>query len=134
MSDFGEKLQIPGLRVGVDICSVARVTEVYSKYGEKFLKRVLTADEIDYVKSSEKHLLTRVAVRFAAKEAAVKVLGTGWVGVGWHEVEVKRKRSGEPRLSLTGRAAARAEQLGLTHFELSMSHEKEYAVAFLVAY
>lgn len=130
----GEQLNIPGLRVGVDICSVARVTEVYSKYGERFLKRVLTPDEIEYVKSSQRHLLTRVAVRFAAKEAAVKVLGTGWIGVGWQEVEVKRKRSGEPRLSLTGRAAARAQQLGLTRFELSMSHEKEFAVAFLVAY
>lgn len=134
MNSSGDKLEIPGLRVGVDICSVARVTEVYSKYGEKFLRRVLTPAEIEYVKSSDRHLLTRLAVRFAAKEAAVKVLGTGWIGVGWHEVEVKRKRSGEPRLSLTGRAAARAEQLGLTRFELSMSHEKEFAVAFLVAY
>lgn len=134
MNNPAEQLKLPGLRVGVDICSVARIKDVHSKYGEKFLRRVLTADEIEYVKSSDRHFLTRVAVRFAAKEAAVKVLGTGWVGVGWQEVEVKKKRSGEPRLSLTGRAAARAEQLGLTHFELSMSHEKEFAVAFLVAY
>lgn len=134
MSNQDNALRIPGLRVGVDICSVARVTEVYSKYGERFLRRVLTADEIEFVKSSERHLFTRIAARFAAKEAAVKVLGTGWVGVGWQEVEVKRKRSGEPRLSLTGRAAERAKQLGLTQFELSMSHEREFAVAFLVAF
>lgn len=134
MNFSAEQLAKPGLRVGVDICSVARITHVYSKYGEKFLRRVLTEEEIEYVKSSERHLITRVAARFAAKEAAVKVLGTGWIGVGWQEVEVKRKPSGEPRLYLTGRAAARAEQLGLTRFELSMSHEKEFAVAFLVAY
>ncbi len=137
MSNVGEHVQmpnIPGLRVGVDICSVARIIEVHSKYGERFLNRILTKDEIEYVTSSNHHFYTRIAARFAAKEAAVKVLGTGWIGVGWQEVEVKRERSGEPRISLSGRAAARAEQLGLTRFELSMTHEREFAVAFLVAY
>jgi holo-[acyl-carrier protein] synthase len=129
-----DKLQLPGLRVGVDICSVPRIVDAYHRFGDKFLRRVLTDSEIDYVKSSEKHLIVRVAGRFAAKEAIVKVLGTGWIGVGWHDVEIRRLASGEPRVALHGRAVARAEQLGLTHFEVSMSHEKEYAVAFVVAY
>lgn len=134
MNAMDDKVQLPGLRVGVDICSVPRVLHVYKKYGEKFLRRVLTESEIAYVKSAEKHLVVRLAARFAAKEAAVKVLGTGWVGVGFQEVEVQRRPSGEPRLALYGRALERAKQLGLSQFELSMSHEKEYAVAFIVAF
>lgn len=129
-----DKLQLPGLRVGVDICSVPRIVDAYERFGDKFLRRVLTPDEMAYAKSSEKHLIVRVAGRFAAKEAVVKVLGTGWVGVGFQEVEIRKKPSGEPRLALHGRAATRAEELGLSHFEVSMSHEKEYAVAFVVAY
>lgn len=129
-----DQARLPGLKVGVDICSIARVTNVYEHYGEKFLKRILTENEIAFVKSSKKHFITRVAARFAAKEAVVKVLGTGWRGVGWQEVELERKPSGEPRIILHGRAQARAHQLGLSRFEVSMSHEKEYAVAFVVAY
>lgn len=125
---------MPRLRVGTDICAVPRIAEAIERFGEKFLKRVLTKDEIAYVTSAPKHLTNRVAARFAAKEAVVKVLGTGWIGVGWQEVEVTRLSSGEPRLRLHGRALKRAESLGLTQFELSMSHERDYAVAFVVAY
>lgn len=121
------------LRTGVDICSIARVREVYQKFGEKFLRRILTDNEAAYVKSSNHHLITRLAARFAAKEAMLKVLGTGIVGVGWHEVEVARAPSGEPSIVLHGRAKMRAEQLGLRKISVSMSHEKEYAVAFIVA-
>jgi len=121
------------LRSGVDICSVQRIREVYQKFGEKFLRRILTEKEAAYVKSSNHHLITRLAARFAAKEAMLKVLGTGIVGVGWHEVEVARAPSGEPSILLHGRAKARAEKLGLSKISISMSHEKEYAVAFIVA-
>lgn len=121
------------LRSGVDICSVARIKDVYQKFGEKFLRRILTEKEAAYVKSSSHHLITRLAARFAAKEAMLKVLGTGIVGVGWHEVEVSRAPSGEPSIVLHGRAKIHAERLGLSKISLSMSHEKEYAVAFIVA-
>lgn len=121
------------LRTGVDICSIARVREVYQKFGEKFLRRILTEEEAAYVKSSSHHLITRLAARFAAKEAMLKVLGTGIVGVGWREVEVSRAPSGEPSIVLHGRAKVRAERLGLSKISISMSHEKEYAVAFIVA-
>lgn len=124
----------PRLRVGVDICSVPRIIEAHKRFGDRFLRRILTPEEIEYCKSAERHMYVRIAGRFAAKEAVVKVLGTGWVGVGWQEVEVKRKRSGEPSLTLYGRATSRADRLGLRHFEVSMSHEKEFAVAFVVAY
>ena len=121
------------LRSGVDICSIARVDEVYQKFGEKFLRRILTQKEAAYVQSSSRHLITRLAARFAAKEAMMKVLGTGIVGAGWHEIEVAKAPSGEPSILLHGRAKIRAERLGLRKISLSMSHEKEYAVAFIVA-
>lgn len=121
------------LKAGVDICSIARVRNVYQKFGEKFLHRILTEREAQYVRSSKPHLITRLAARFAAKEAMLKVLGTGIVGVSWKEIEVGKAYSGEPSIILHGRAKARAEKLGLEKIALSMSHEKEYAVAFIVA-
>ncbi len=72
--------------------------------------------------------------RFAAKEAASKVLGTGWHGLSWKEIEVTKHPSGAPALKLHGRAIALAEKIGLTKFEVSLSHEKEFATAFVVGY
>ena len=122
------------LKIGTDICSLKRIEKAYGRFGERFLKRVLTDDEIAYVKSSQKHMISRIAVRFAAKEACVKALGTGWYGVGFHEVEIGRKRSGEPTIKLYERASKRAESLGLSNFQVSLSHEKDHAIAFVVAY
>lgn len=121
-------------KVGSDICSIERISQVYDHYGEKFLDRILTEHEKKYALSSKKDFLAKVAARFAAKEATSKVLGTGMRGVGWKEIEVVRLPSGAPTLKLTGRALARAEKLGLTAFELTMSHEREYAVAFVLGY
>ncbi|HEY9773995.1 MAG TPA: holo-ACP synthase [Planktothrix sp.] len=122
------------IKVGTDICSVNRVAATYAKYGNRFIERILTPAEAAYVLSSPKQTVQRLAARFAAKEAASKVLGTGWNGVGWKEIEVARRPSGEPHLLLHGRAAKLAEKLGLTNFEVSLSHEKEYATAFVVGY
>lgn len=121
------------LKAGVDICSIARIRNVYQKYGEKFLHRILTEREAHYVRSSQPHLITRLAARFAAKEAMAKVLGTGMVSVSWKEIEVGKAYSGEPSIILHRRAKARAEKIGLNKIALSISHEKEYAVAFIVA-
>jgi holo-[acyl-carrier protein] synthase len=121
-------------KVGSDICSIKRVEEVYSRYGERFLDRILTASEKAYALSRPKDLMARVAGRFAAKEATSKVLGTGFSGIGWKDIEVVRLRSGEPTIKLHGRALAVAERRGLSSFELTMSHEKEYAIAFVLGY
>jgi holo-[acyl-carrier-protein] synthase len=121
-------------KVGSDICSIKRVEDVYSRYGEKFLDRILTAAEKAYALSRPKDFLARVAGRFAAKEATSKVLGTGFSGVGWKDIEVVRMSTGEPTIKLHGRAIAVAERRGLKNFELTMSHEKEYAIAFVLGY
>lgn len=121
-------------KVGTDIVSIERIEKAYGRFGAKFLDRILTAAEKEYVLSRNKRAVESLAGRFAAKEACSKVLGTGWRNLDWKEVEVTRHWTGEPSLLLHGRAKKRAAQLGLTKFELSMSHEREFAVAFVVAY
>ncbi len=120
-------------KIGSDICSIKRVEDVYKRFGERFLDRILTEGEKAYVMSRPKDFLSRVAARFAAKEATSKALGTGFIGVGWKEIEVVRLPSGAPTIKLHGRAQAVAESRGLTTFELTMSHEQEYAIAFVLA-
>lgn len=122
------------IKVGTDICSVIRVTATYNRFGERFMERILTRAEKEYVLSRPKQTMQSFSARFAAKEAMSKVLGTGWHGIGWKEIEVTRKPSGEPGIILHGRAAQRAAHLGLTKFEVSLSHEREYATAFVVGY
>ncbi len=120
-------------KIGVDICSIKRVEETYERFGKRFLEKILTEAEAAYVTSSPKHLIPRLAGRFAAKEACAKALGTGLRGINWKDMEVTKMHSGEPGICLHARARARAEKLGLQNFQLSISHEREYAVAFVVA-
>jgi holo-[acyl-carrier protein] synthase len=122
------------IKIGTDICSVTRIQSAYEKYGQRFLDRILTPDEMAYVVSHPVHLPGRLAGRFAVKEAASKVLGTGWHGVGWKEIEVVKHRSGAPSLRLHGRASALAAKLGLTNWEVTLSHEREFATAFVLAH
>lgn len=126
----------PKYKIGSDICSIRRIEEVYDKFGERFLDRILTPQEKSYVLSRKQKddKLARLAGRFAAKEATSKVLGTGFIGVSWKEIEVLRLPSGAPQLCLSGRAQERAQDLKLNHFELTMSHEKDYAIAFVLGY
>ena len=122
------------IKIGTDICSISRITEAHTRFGERFLRRILTEHEIAYIQRDERHMLARLAGRFAAKEAAAKALGTGWYGLDWKEVEVTHHESGEPQLQFHGRAAAIAESRGLSRCEVSISHEREFATAFVVCY
>ena len=122
------------MKIGTDICSVKRIAATYQRFGTRFLERILTEREMHYVLSNPLHTVTRIAGRFAAKEAASKALGTGWHGVGWKEIEIVRQSSGEPKMMLHGRAAARAERLGLNQWQVSISHEREFAIAMVVAH
>jgi holo-[acyl-carrier protein] synthase len=122
------------IKIGTDICSLKRIESAYERFGVRFLERILTDDEKQYVLSDAPHTVTRLAGRFAAKEAVSKTLGTGWYGVTWKEVEIVREPSGEPTIRLHDRAQAIAERRGLKNWSLSISHEREYAVAMVVAY
>ena len=115
--------------VGVDLIEIDRVAAALERFGSRFLERVYTDGEIAYCRGRAPQL----AARFAAKEAAMKALGTGNRGVGWREVEVTRSRSGEPGIALHGRAVARAQALGVDRLAVSLSHSRAYAVASVVA-
>ncbi len=124
----------PGLAVGVDVVEIARVERMLRRYGERFLRRVFTPAEVIYSRGRAPEL----AARFAAKEAAAKALGVGVRilapdGVGWQEVEVVGDWRGRPEIYLHGWALERATQLGLTRWAVSLSHEREFAIAFVVA-
>jgi holo-[acyl-carrier protein] synthase len=118
-----------GLSVGVDIIEIARVGAAVERWGTRFLERIYTPDEIAYCRGH----IPELAVRFAAKEAVSKALGTGIFGLSWTEIEVKVDRRGKPLVRLHGRAKARAETLGLETFAVSLSHSDDNAVAFVVA-
>ena len=116
------------LTTGVDIIEISRVGRVLELYGTRFLRRIYTPDEIEYCRGRAPNL----AARFAAKEATMKALGTGVRGVAWKDIEVIRQPSGAPSIKLYGRAKARARRLGVREIALSLSHSREYAVAFVV--
>ncbi len=111
--------------LGIDIIKVARIRAMIERFGPKFAARVLTPTERRYVRDRPETF----AGRWAAKEAVSKVLGLGVRGIGWQEIEVERLPTGQPAVRLHGRAAQRAEQLGMDRVALSISHESEYAVA-----
>ena len=116
------------LVTGVDIIEIDRVRRIADQYGQRFLKRIYTAGEIAYCRGRAPQL----ASRFAAKEAVMKALGTGVHGVDWRDIEVVRRRGQAPSVKLRGGAQARAEQMGLEHLALSLSHSRDYAVASVV--
>jgi holo-[acyl-carrier protein] synthase len=111
--------------LGIDIIKVDRIRASIERFGERFSKRVLTTNEQRYVRMRPETF----AGRWAAKEAVSKVLGLGVRGIGWKDIEVERLPTGQPSVRLHGRAAARAEQLGMDRIALSISHESDYAVA-----
>ncbi len=115
-------------RVGVDIIEIGRIRATAERWGVRFLNRIYTPTELAYARGRAPQL----AARFASKEAVMKLLGTGIRGVAWREIEVVRQRSGAPAVALHGRALQRARRLGLGEVSLSISHSREYAVAFAV--
>jgi holo-[acyl-carrier protein] synthase len=111
--------------LGIDIIRVDRIRKTLARFGSRFSGRVLTPGEQRYVRDRPETM----AGRWAAKEAVSKVLGLGVRGIGWRDIEVERLPTGQPAVRLHGRAARRAEQLGMTRIAVSISHEADYAVA-----
>ena len=122
------------ITTGVDMVYISRVENALKRYGARFIERVFTTREV----AASRGYPHELAARFAAKEAVAKALGVGMrvmspFGVKWHEVETLRDLHGKPLVLLNGRAAERAQELGLTEWAISLSHEREYAIAFVVA-
>jgi holo-[acyl-carrier protein] synthase len=111
--------------LGIDIVRVDRIRATLARFGARFSRRVLTERERAYVRDRPETF----AGRWAAKEAVSKVLGLGVRGIGWRDIEIERLPTGQPAVRLHGRAAARAAQLEMGRIALSISHERDYAVA-----
>jgi holo-[acyl-carrier protein] synthase len=111
--------------LGIDIIKVDRIAAALERFGGRFSARVLTERERRYVRDRPETF----AGRWAAKEAVSKVLGLGVRGIGWRDIEIERLPTGAPAVRLHGRAAARADQLGMDRIAVSITHEADYAVA-----
>jgi holo-[acyl-carrier protein] synthase len=117
---------------GIDICEVPRLEAAIARFGRRFIERIYTPAEIAYVERKANRF-ERYAARFAAKEAGMKAIGTGWRrGVRWQDFEVVNLRSGKPTLVFHGRAREFAGQLQVTNVALSLTHTKDQAMAFLI--
>ncbi len=118
--------------LGIDISEVDRIEAAITRHGERFLNRVYTPSEIAYCEKY-KNRFERYAGRFAAKEAGMKALGTGWRrGVRWIDFEVVRLASGRPTLKLHGRAQEFAARLGVANISLSITHSANTALAQVI--
>jgi holo-[acyl-carrier protein] synthase len=117
---------------GVDLCEVARIRASFERFSERFRNRIFTPLEIAYVERKANRF-ERYAARFAAKEAGMKAIGTGWKrGVTWHDFEVTNLPSGKPTLRFHGAAARVAEALKVRNVSLSMTHTAEMAMAQVI--
>jgi len=120
------------LAIGVDLIEVERIKASMARYGDRFLTKIFTAAELTHCQGQPHQL----AARFAAKEAVSKALGVGIQhadGVGWLEIQVSADERGKPIAQLSGRAAARAQALGIHEIALSISHTREHAIAMVIA-
>lgn len=118
---------------GVDIAEVDRIRESIERFGDRFLHRVYTEGEIQYCERKNVTRFESYAARFAAKEAGMKALGTGWNhGVRWRDIEVVRPRGQRPTVQFHGQAAVFAEKLGTRNIALSITHTSEQALAHVI--
>ena len=121
---------MPILGHGIDIVETQRIRELVEHHGQHFLDRVFTADEQHYCAMNPKRYFEHLAGRFAAKEAVLKVLGTGWRGgIAWTDVEIIKYPSGQPRIQLTGECLRIATELGITRWHVSISHIETHATS-----
>lgn len=117
---------------GIDVIEVPRVAASIERFGRRFLERVFTENEIRYC-DSKANRVERYAARFAAKEAGMKALGTGWSrGVRWRDLEVRRQPGGRPTLAFHGKAAEFASKMGVTNVALSLTHTAVEAIAQVI--
>ena len=117
---------------GIDITEVPRIAESIERFGDRFIRRVFTEGEIQYC-DSKANRIERYAARFAAKEASMKALGTGWSrGVRWRDIEVYRQPGSRPTIRFHGKAAEFAAKLNAKNIALSLSHTPEQAIASVI--
>jgi holo-[acyl-carrier protein] synthase len=118
---------------GIDLVDCPRIEQMVERHGERFLKRVFTASERAYAEAS-RNTVEKLAGRFAAKEAILKLVGTGWRGkIAWTDIEVTNNPAGQPEVTLTGEVEEIATRLGIGHISISITHTANFAIASAVA-
>jgi holo-[acyl-carrier protein] synthase len=121
------------LGIGTDIVECPRIGKMIEQYGELFLRRIYTPREIRYCQA-RKHAIEHFAGRWAAKEAILKALGTGWShGISWTDIEVRTSKSGQPQVMVCGVAKEVARERGIADILVSISHCRTYATAYAMA-
>lgn len=119
--------------IGTDIIECVRIAKMIERHGEIFINRVYTQNEILYC-STRKAATQHYAGRWAAKEAVLKALGTGWAnGIKWTDIEVRNEPGGRPKILLSGIAAETAKELGIREVLISISHCRSHATAYALA-
>jgi len=119
---------------GIDLCSVGRIRRMIADHGDHFLEWTFTEAEVAYARRRKKGFEETLAGRFAAKEAVMKALGTGWrEGVTFPGIEILNEPAGRPYVVLRGGAAKKAAELGITAWHLSITHTEDLAVASAIA-
>lgn len=113
--------------IGIDIIEIARIEKLIERWGQTFLKRVYTPSELNLYQNAPS-----LAARFAAKEAVLKALAACDKGISWQEIEVLAENNGKPVVNLRGKARLQADEFAIGRLNISLSHSKEYAVAFVV--
>ncbi len=118
---------------GIDLVDFPRIEDMVARHGERFLDRVFTAEEQKYARAN-KNGIEKLAGRFAAKEAVLKLVGTGWRGkIAWTDIEVVNTETGQPEVKLSGEVKKIADKLGITQISVSITHTANFAIASAVA-
>ena len=118
---------------GIDLVDCPRIEEMIKRHGERFISRVFTAAEQAYAEAN-KDKVEKLAGRFAAKEAVLKLMGTGWRGkIAWTDIEVVNNAVGQPEVTLSGEVKKLAEKLGIRHISVSITHTANFVIASAVA-
>jgi holo-[acyl-carrier protein] synthase len=118
---------------GIDLVDFPRIEDMVNRHGERFLDRVFTSSEQAYAKAN-KNNIEKLAGRFAAKEAILKLVGTGWRGkIAWTDIEIINSQTGQPKVNLSGEVKKIADSLGISQISVSITHTANFAIASAVA-
>jgi holo-[acyl-carrier protein] synthase len=118
---------------GIDLVDCPRIEEMINRHGQRFLDRVFTVAEQAYAEKN-KDKVEKLAGRFAAKEAILKLMGTGWRGkIAWTDIEIVNNAAGQPEVTLSGEVKELAEKLGIKHISISITHTANFVIASAVA-
>ncbi len=118
---------------GIDLVDCPRIETMIERHGERFIQRIFTAAEQAYAEAN-KNKIEKLSGRFAAKEAILKLMGTGWRGkIAWTDIEIINNSSGQPEVTLDGEVEKIADKLGIKHISVSITHTANFAIASAVA-